>query len=90
MLAVDFLEFLRRRLRILLLIHQVQALVVELVRGLLDEGIVLGQKLVPHRTGAASAEGNREHKQAGGQPHPPANHGAGRNGVTIRIRRYLA
>ena len=90
MLAVDFLEFLRRRLGILLLIHQVQALVVELVRGLLDEGIVLGQKLVPHRTGAASAEGKREHKQAGGQPHPPANHGAGRNGVTIRIRRCLA
>src|SRR6476659_9660249 len=47
MLAVDFLEFLRRRLRILPLIHQVQALVVELVRGLLDEGVVLGHKLVP-------------------------------------------
>src|ERR1700737_2853223 len=34
MLAVDFLEFLRRRLRILPFIHQVQALIVELVRGL--------------------------------------------------------
>jgi hypothetical protein len=35
MLAVDFLEFLRRRLRIVLVVHQVQALIVELVRGLL-------------------------------------------------------
>src|ERR1700694_3696122 len=55
MLAVDFLEFLRRRLRILPLIHQVQALIVELVGGLLDERIVLGHKLVPQRAGAAAA-----------------------------------
>src|SRR6202790_2250173 len=52
MLAIDFLEFLRRRLRILPLIHQVQALVVELVGGLLNEGVVLGEKLVPQRAGA--------------------------------------
>ena len=72
MLAVDFLEFLRGRLRILPLVHQVQALIVELVRGLLDEGVVLGQELVPQRAGAASAQGDREHNQARGQPQPPA------------------
>src|ERR1700722_11662604 len=33
MLTIDFLEFLRCRLRIALLIHQVQALIIELVRG---------------------------------------------------------
>src|SRR6201999_3041020 len=54
MLAVDLLEFLRRRLRIFLLIHQVQALIVELVRRLIDEGIVLGEELVPQRAGAAT------------------------------------
>src|SRR5467141_364961 len=77
MLAVDFLEFLRRRLRILPLIHQEQALIVELVRGLLDEGIVLGQKLVPQRTGAASAQGDCEHSNNRGQsqlhPVPASN-----------------
>ena len=55
MLAIDLLEFLRRRLRVVLLVHQVQALIVELVRGLLDEGVVLGEKLVPQRAGAAAA-----------------------------------
>ena len=73
MLAVDFLEFLRRRLRILALVHQVQALIVELVRGLLDEGVVLGEELVPQRTGAASAQGDREHDQARRQPQLPAS-----------------
>src|SRR5215210_1736067 len=63
-LAVDFLEFLRCGLRILSLIHQVQALVVELVRGLLDERVVLGQELVPQRAGAASAQCDREQSQA--------------------------
>ena len=67
MLAIDFLEFLRRRLRILALVHQVQALIVELVRGLLDEGVVLGQKLVPQRAGAASAQGTAR-AQSGPQP----------------------
>src|SRR4051812_24832908 len=42
-LAVDFLELLRGRLGIVVLVHQEQALVVELVRRLLDEGIVLGE-----------------------------------------------
>src|SRR5258707_4468978 len=72
MLAVDFLEFLRRRLRILPFIHQEQALIVELVRGLLDEGVVLGQKLVPQRTGAASAQRDCEHSQSRSQPQLPA------------------
>jgi hypothetical protein len=76
MLTVDFFEFLRGRLRILPLIHQVQALIVELVRGLLDEGIVLGQELVPQRAGAASAQGDREENQAGSQPQSPADPGA--------------
>src|SRR5882724_8993783 len=69
-LAVDFLEFLRCRLRILLLIHQVQALIVELVRGLIDEGVVLGHELVPERAGSAAAQGNRKHDQRRGQPKP--------------------
>src|SRR6202047_3835846 len=41
MLAIDFLELLRRALRILLLVHQEQALIVELFRRLFDEGVVL-------------------------------------------------
>ena len=73
MLAVDFLEFLRRRLVILALVHQVQALIVELVRGFLVEGVVLGGELVPQRTGAASAQGNRQHDQARRQPQRPAD-----------------
>src|SRR5713226_3105619 len=72
MLTVDFLEFLRRRLRIIPLIHQEQALVVELVRRLLDESVVLGQKLVPQRAGAASAQGDCEHSQTRRQPQLPA------------------
>ena len=72
MLAVDFLELLRGRLRILALVHQVQALIVELVRGLLDEGVVLGQKLVPQRAGAASAQGDCQHKKTRGQTQRPA------------------
>src|SRR5712664_1000637 len=72
MLAIDFLEFLRRRLRILPLIHQVQALIVELVGGLLDEGVVLGEKLVPQRAGAASAERDCQNNQTRGQPQLPA------------------
>jgi hypothetical protein len=68
MLAVDFLEFLRRRLVILALVHQVQALIIELVRRLLVEGVVLGGELVPERAGAASAQGKGEHNQARRQP----------------------
>ena len=68
MLAVDFLEFLRRRLVILALVHQVQALIVELVRGFLVEGVVLGGELVPERAGAAPAQGNGERNQARRQP----------------------
>src|SRR6476620_5178735 len=63
-LAVDFLEFLRRRLVILALVHQVQALIIELVRRFLVEGVVLGGELVPQRAGAASAQGDRERDQA--------------------------
>src|SRR4051812_2543488 len=66
MLAVDFLEFLRGRLGVLALVHQVQALVVELVRGLIDEGVVLGQELVPQRARAATAQGSRERNQPRG------------------------
>src|SRR3979409_108490 len=84
MLAVDFLEFLRRRLRILPLIHQEQALIVELVRRLLDEGVVLGQKLVPQRAGAASAQGDGEQKQTRGQAQLPAQP------VAASGSRYLA
>src|ERR1700739_1548565 len=68
MLAVDFLEFLRGSLRILLLVQIVQALIVELVRGLIDEGLVLGHELVPERAGAASAQGNRQQEQRATQP----------------------
>src|SRR5438552_3257543 len=89
MLAVDFLEFLRRRLRILPLIHQVQALIVELVRGLLDEGVVLGHKLVPQRAGAASAQGDCQHKKARGQTQLPAKLVARRNRVASGASRYL-
>src|SRR5712692_2610720 len=76
MLAVDFLEFLRCGLRILLLIHQVQALIIELVGGFLDEGIVLGHELVPQRAGAAAAKGERENNETGGEPQLPAEAGA--------------
>src|ERR1700730_1332916 len=73
MLAVDFLELLRRRLRILSLIHQVQALIVELVRRLIDEGVILGEKLVPQRAGAASAERDCQNNKSRGQPQLPAD-----------------
>ena len=46
MLAIDFLELLGRRLRVLALVHQIQALIIELVRGLFLEGVVLGGELV--------------------------------------------
>src|SRR6202165_4795853 len=78
MLAVDFLEFLRSRLCILPLIHQVQALIVELVRGLLDEGVVLGQELVPQRAGAATAQGDRKHKKTRSQTQRPVQPAAAR------------
>ena len=84
MLAVDFLEFLRRRLRILALVHQVQALIVELVRGFFDEGVVLGGELVPQRAGAASAQGDGQHHQTDGEAQlPPAAH-------EVRTSRYFA
>src|SRR5437667_2099277 len=67
-IAVDILEFLRGRLVILALVHQVQALVVELVRGFLVEGVGLGGELVPERAGAAPAQGNGERNQARRQP----------------------
>src|SRR5665213_1202512 len=60
MLAIDFLEFLRRGLRIALLVQQVQALIIELVRGLLDEGGILLGKLVPQGPRSASAQGDGE------------------------------
>src|SRR6185369_13711942 len=81
MLAIDFLEFLRRRLVILALVHQVQALIVELVRRFLVEGIVLGGELVPERAGAASTQGNGERNQARRQPQRPSGPGeAGKPG----------
>ena len=63
MLAVDFLELLRGGLVILALIHQVQALRVELIRQYCGEGVVTlrrwtlrHSKLVPHPlSGIASA-----------------------------------
>src|SRR5215472_4581348 len=70
MLTVDFLEFLAGRLVILALVHQVQALIVELVRGLIDEGVVLLGELVPQRAGAATAQGNGERNQRRRQPEP--------------------
>ncbi len=73
MLAVDFLEFLRCGLRILPLNHQVQALIIELVGGFLDKGIVLGHELVPQRAGAAAAKGERENNETGGEPQLPAD-----------------
>ena len=60
---------------VLLLVHQIQALVVELVRGLVGERLVLREELVPQRAGAAAAQGKREHHQACRQPKLP---GAGR------------
>src|SRR5258705_11710813 len=75
MLTVDFLEFLRRRLVILALVHQIQALIVELVRRVLVEGVVLGGKLVPQRAGAAPAQGNGEQNQARRQPQRPSGPG---------------
>jgi hypothetical protein len=71
MLAVDFLEFLRGPFQILALVHQVQALIVELVRRFLVEGVVLRGELVPERAGAAAAQGNGERNQARRQPQRP-------------------
>jgi hypothetical protein len=68
MLAVDFLELLDRALGILLLVHHVQALIIELVGRLIDEGVVLGQELVPQSAGAATAQRQCEHNQRGSQP----------------------
>src|ERR1700720_640466 len=65
MLAVDFLELLRGGLRIALLVHQEQALVVELFRGLFDESVVLGENLVPaFADGTASAQRDQENGKA--------------------------
>jgi hypothetical protein len=75
MLAIDFLELLGRRLGILALVHQIQALIVELVRGLFLEGVVLGTELVENIAGAASAKRQREHGKAGSQPHVPSQPG---------------
>src|ERR1700738_634262 len=61
MLAIGFLEFFRRGLRVVVLVHQEQALVIELVRGLIDEGFVLGGELVPYCAGAASAQRRGPH-----------------------------
>ncbi len=47
MFAIDFLELLRGCLRIVPLVGEVQTLIVELVRRLIDEGVVLGEELVP-------------------------------------------
>src|SRR3954454_18578908 len=63
MLAVDLFELLVRRLHVLLLVHEVQALIVDLVCGLLDEGVVLGGELVPKRAGAAAGQRQREHEE---------------------------
>src|SRR6185295_15296174 len=71
MLAVDFLEFLRGALQILALVHQIQALIIELVGRFLDEGVVLGGELIPQRAGAASAQGNGEQNQARRKPQRP-------------------
>ncbi|MBA7713234.1 hypothetical protein ES703_122234 [subsurface metagenome] len=70
MLAVDFLELLGGRLGVLALVHQVQALIVELVRGLLDEGVVLLGELVPEFAGAAASERKREQHDGSGEPQP--------------------
>ncbi len=80
MLTIDFLEFLRGGLRILGLVHEVQALIVELVGGLLDEGVVLGAELVPDRAGAAATQRHGQHDEARRQPHMAAE--AGEQGVT--------
>src|SRR6476646_5396431 len=63
MLAVDLFELLVRRLHVLLLVHEVQALIVDLVGGLLDEGVVLGDELVPKRAGAAAGQRQREREE---------------------------
>ena len=78
MLTVDFLKFLRCRLRILGVVHEVQALIVELVGGLLDKGVVLRHELVPERASAASAQGDRQQTQTAGQTQLPAEPGVGR------------
>src|SRR5205807_1149913 len=70
MLAVDLLEFLRGRLVVLALVHQEQALIVELVRGLIDEGVVFLGELVPKCAGAAAAKGNGERDQRRSQAQP--------------------
>ena len=66
MLAIDLFELLGRRLHVLLLVHEVQALIVDLVSGLLDEGVVLGGELVPQRAGATAGERQREQNEGGG------------------------
>src|SRR5882672_37152 len=93
MLAIDFLEFLRGRLRILTLVHEVQALIIELVGRLLDEGIVLGEELVPQRSGA----GHEINAIAAAIfPVPvalvvqPRAYGPHKSTLTNRIRRYFA
>src|ERR1700676_3360115 len=73
MLPVDFLEFLRGRLRIMLVVHQEQALIIEFVRWLFDEGVVFRHKLFPERAGAAPAQGDGEPNQARGQPQLPGD-----------------
>ena len=56
MLAIDFLEFFRSAFVVILFVHQVQALIVELVCRFIDEGLVFGKKLVVKGTCTAAAE----------------------------------
>src|SRR3954468_6501825 len=87
MLAIDLLEFLRGAFRILSLVHHVQALIVELVRGLLDKGVVLGQELVPQRAGAASAQRHRNYAQPRDNAQLPAEAGCKRSVAKVERRR---
>ncbi len=69
MLPVHFLEALGGGDRLLLLIQEVEALVVELVRRLIDRGLFLAEDLVPgaaHR--AARAERHGQHQQRRAEP----------------------
>jgi hypothetical protein len=65
------------------MIHEIQALIVELVRRLIDEGVVLGLELVPQIARAAATERRGDGQQADREPELTPQSVASRTGFGI-------
>jgi len=65
------------------MIHEIQALIVELVRRLTDEGVVLGLELVLFFNHTAATERRGDGQQADREPELPPESVASRTGCGI-------